>query len=225
MRFMAELRGSDSPYVECVVRGQAEADTSLPCPADGRWNLRFAHWRGQVRVSVEGPITQAVPKTHREGVDWLVIKFRLGVHLPTFEVSHLVDSDMLLPEVVRDSFWLDGCTWQLPDFENADTFVDHLVREEIVRFDPVVSAALNDQPQSIAPRTLRHRFQHVTGLRHSTVRQIERAREAMALLEQGTPILEVVERLTYADQPHLTRSLKRFMGYTPARVGQLLETV
>jgi hypothetical protein len=220
MRFITEGRGSDSPYVECVWRGQAEADTSLPCPADGRWNLRIAKWHGQVQVAVEGPMSQAVPKTHIEGIDWMVVKFKLGVHLPSLQVSRLLDSAALLPSGVRQSFWLDGCTWQLPDFENADTFVDHLVRDEVVQYDAVVRAALQDQPPEVSARTLRHHFQQVTGLRQSTIRQIERARDAMGMLEQGIPILDVVDQLAYADQPHLTRSLKRFMGYTPARIGQ-----
>jgi hypothetical protein len=225
MRFIAEMRASDSVYIDCVVRGQAESDTILPCPADGRWNLRIARWQEKVHVSVEGPMTQAVSKTHIEGIDWLVIKFKLGVHFPHFTVSSLMDGDMVLPNAVRNAFWLGGCAWQLPDFENADTFVGHLVREAVLQCDPVVRDALQDLPLDIAPRTLRHHFQQVTGLRHSTVRQIERARDALALLERGVPILDVVDTLAYADQPHLTRSLKRFMGCTPARVGRLPNSV
>jgi methylphosphotriester-DNA--protein-cysteine methyltransferase len=48
--------------------------------------------------------------------------------------------------------------------------------------------------------------------------QIERARYATTLLKQGVSILDSVELAGYADQPHLTRSLKRYIGQTPAQI-------
>jgi methylphosphotriester-DNA--protein-cysteine methyltransferase len=59
---------------------------------------------------------------------------------------------------------------------------------------------------------------HVTGLTHQTILQIERARLAARLLEQGMPILDVVFEAGYFDQPHLSRSLKFFIGQTPAQI-------
>jgi methylphosphotriester-DNA--protein-cysteine methyltransferase len=50
------------------------------------------------------------------------------------------------------------------------------------------------------------------------VRQIERARYATTLLQQGVPILDVVYEAGYFDQPHLTRALKYFIGQTPAQI-------
>lgn len=218
MAFIAEGRLSDSPYVDSVWRGSADADHTLMCPADGRWNLCFTSLNDKRQVSVEGPLSQAVPQTHVEGVDWLVIKFKLGVFLPG--VSHLkyVDRSALLPEAACQSFWLNSSTWQVPGYENADTFVEWLVREEAVRLNTVVNAALQDQPPSIAERTLRHHFRQTTGLTQSHIRQIERTRDAMTLIQHDVPILDVVDCLGFADQPHLTRSMKRFMGYTPTQV-------
>jgi hypothetical protein len=218
MTFIAEGRLSDSPYVDSIWQGQADADHTLMCPADGRWNLSFTNLNGRVEICVEGPMTQAVPKTHLDGVDWLVIKFKLGVFLPGVSSREYLDSAAVLPDATRQSFWLNSSTWEIPNFENADTFVDWLVRSDAVQLNPVVSTALQDHPQPVAERTLRHHFLRTTGLTQSHVRQIERARDAMSLLQHDVPILDVVARLNYADQPHLTRSLKRFMGYTPTQV-------
>jgi len=218
MTFIAEGRLSDSPYVDSIWHGRADADHTLMCPADGRWDLCFTTVKDRVQVSVEGPMSRAVPKTHVEGVDWLVIKFKLGVYLPGMSARNYLDGAALLPQAANRSFWLHRSTWHMPDYENADTFVDWLVRDDAVQFNPVVSAALQDQPLPAAARTLRHHFLQTTGLTQSRIRQIERARDAMTLLQQDVSILDVVYRLGYADQPHLTRSLKRFMGYTPTQV-------
>jgi hypothetical protein len=218
MTFIAEGRLSDSPYVDSVWQGSTDADHTLMCPADGRWNLCFTNLEGRVRVSVEGPISQAVPQTHIKGVDWLVIKFKLGVFLPGIsDVKHL-NRSVSLPDAACQSFWWHSSTWQVPNFENADTFVDWLIHEDAVQWNTLVRVALQDQPPLVSERTLRHHFRHTTGLTQSHIRQIERARHAMTLLQHDVAILDVVDQLGYADQPHLTRSLKCFMGYTPTQV-------
>lgn len=69
--------------------------------------------------------------------------------------------------------------------------------------------------------TVRRRFLRATGLRPGTVRQIERARKAELLLKQGQSILDTVYEAGYFDQPHLTRSLKHFLGQTPAQIARM----
>ena len=54
----------------------------------------------------------------------------------------------------------------------------------------------------------------MTGLTQGAIRQIERARAAAVLLQDGCPALDVVNRLGFYDQPHLARSLVRFIGRT-----------
>ncbi|MEP6985913.1 MAG: helix-turn-helix domain-containing protein, partial [Chloroflexota bacterium] len=55
-------------------------------------------------------------------------------------------------------------------------------------------------------------------LRQNYIRQIKRAQQAMELLHLGHSILNTAHELGYADQPHLTRSLKRLLGYTPREI-------
>jgi AraC-like DNA-binding protein len=92
------------------------------------------------------------------------------------------------------------------------------VREELLVRDPVVNAVLRDEARDLSPRTVRHRFLQATGLSKNHIQQIQRAQRAATLLEQGLSIADVVYRAGYADQPHLTRSLKQFVGHTPAQL-------
>lgn len=57
-----------------------------------------------------------------------------------------------------------------------------------------------------------------TGLTRGAIGQIRRAERAAGLLGRGVSPLDVAGQLGYADQPHLTRSLKRFAGRTPSQI-------
>ena len=92
------------------------------------------------------------------------------------------------------------------------------MREDDLVHDPVVDAALQDYPLDMSPRTMRHRFLQATGQSQSHIRQYERAIKAASLLRHGVSIADTVFEAGYFDQPHLTRSLKQFVGYTPAQM-------
>jgi AraC-like DNA-binding protein len=218
MSAIFEGRRSDSPYVEMIWRGHVERDYAPVCPADVRWNLLFVKEGNRIQVSAEGATTHFVPKVQSAGREFLVIKFRLGVFMPHLSAGRLLNGDALLPQAAGRSFWLQGAMWQLPDFENAEAFVARLVREGVIVREPVVSAILQAHSADVSSRTVRRRFLRATGLTPTTIGQIERAQSAAALLEQGLPILDVVHQVGYADQPHLTRSLRRFVGQTPAQI-------
>jgi AraC-like DNA-binding protein len=149
------------------------------------------------------------------------IRFKAGTFLPFLPIRQFLDTDAVLPGAARGAFWLHGTTWEFPRFEDVELFVARLVREETLRLDPIVSAVLQDQPpHDLSFRTVRRRFLHATGLTQGVIRQIERAVQASELLARGVPILDVVYIAGYADQPHLTRSLKRFIGQTPAQLAR-----
>ncbi len=86
--------------------------------------------------------------------------------------------------------------------------------------DPVVKAVLAHQPLEMSLRTVRRRFVLATGLPYKTIAQIERAKQAAALLEQGISLIDAAYQAGYADQPHMTRALKQYIGYTPALIAR-----
>ena len=67
-------------------------------------------------------------------------------------------------------------------------------------------------------RSIQRRFRAVCGITHTTLRQIERARQAATLLTQGAPIGEAQHEAGFYDQAHLTRSMTRYVGATPATI-------
>jgi len=224
MSFILEERPSDSSFVQAVWRNESERAESFISTAGTHWEMVWMRHRDQYTFTVRGPETKATPADLPADAEWLGITFKLGTFLPDFPPGSLLDrEDVKLPEATRRSFWLGGSTWEFPTYGNADTFVDRLVRAELLVRDPLVEDVLHEVPLDLSPRALQYRFQRATGLTRKAVQQIQRAWQAAALLEQGTPILEAAYQLGYFDQAHLTNSLRRYMGQTPAQISQALE--
>jgi AraC-like DNA-binding protein len=220
-----EERLSDSPYVESIWYGVAEQDGSFTAPADARWELIVRRQEGQANFIVSGQVTKATPDTFTAGTKILSIKFKVGTFLPWLSPGKLPDTRIALPNATSKSFWFQGSAWQYPTFENADTFVNRLIRDGLLMKDPLVEAVLQDKPQDWSVHTVRRRFLKATGFTQGTIRQIERARCAAELLTQGVSILDTVYELGYSDQPHLTRSLKHYIGQTPGQIVSAVASV
>ena len=216
-----EDRASDSPFIERVWRCHSESAHPFLSIAASRCELVVSRLGDKITVTVRGPETRATPMGDCPGDgEWLGILLKLGTFLPHLPTATLVDTGVDLPAVSRNAFWLFGSVWQLPDYDNADTFVDWLVRKGELARDPVIDAALQGHLKDSDPSTIQRHFRRSTGLTLSAVRQIERARYATRLLQQGVSILDTVLEAGYFDQPHLTRSLKSLIGQTPAQILQ-----
>jgi AraC-like DNA-binding protein len=214
-----EQRTSDSPFVEQIWRSHSEDAHPFLSIAVSRLELVVTKLQGETTVTVRGPETKATPvgDSPANG-EWFGIILKPGAFLPHLAVRSLVDGSVNLPANSSTTFWLDGSTWEIPTYENADIFVDRLVREGLLVRDPIVEVALLGHLNGLTSRAVRYRFLQSLGITQSAVRQIERARYATILLLQGVSIPDTILQAGYYDQPHLTRSLTRYIGQTPAQL-------
>lgn len=218
MKFDFDARPSDSPLVEGVWHTQSQGGGSFISTAASYWEMVVTRQKDRLTLSIRGPETIASPAPIPEDAEFFGIIFKRGVFMPALPKRGLVNQALHLPETSARSFKLHGDTWQFPNFENADTFVNRLVRTGLLASDPIVEDVLRGREQDLSLRSIQRRFLHVTGLTYKAIQQIERARRALALLQSGVPIPDTAYELGYFDQPHLTRSLKLFAGQTPAEI-------
>jgi len=213
-----EERPSDSPFVERIWSTQSERAGSFASISTVLWSMVVSKCRGRIAISLHGPETGATCKEFPAEAEWFGITFKLGTFVPEFLPGSLIDGCIVLPDASGRAFSLCHSAWQFPNYENADTFVDRLVREGILMYAPIMNAVHPGQSESLSLRAVQYRFLRSTGLSRRTIQQIERARFAAALLKQGVSIFDTVYEAGYNDQPHLTRSLKHFIGCTPAEI-------
>jgi AraC-like DNA-binding protein len=223
MLFTFDERQSDSPFVERIWRAHGKRAGTFTSLAASHWEIVVMRHSGTTTVTVRGPETKATRVYCSVQAEWVGIIFRLGSFMPQLLASDLVDGSIDLPAASRTSFWLHGSIWPYPDYDNAETFVNQLVRQRLLVRDPIIDPVLHAQPNGLSPRSIQRRFVHATGLTQGMIRQIERARSATMLLEEGMSILDTVAHVGYADQAHMTRSLKHFCGKTPSQITRKIE--
>ena len=153
-----------------------------------------------------------------EDAEHFGIQFSLGTFMPSLLPAQLVDRALTLPAATSTSFWLDGSAFELPGPDDADAFVERLADAGLLVHDPLASAALQGEVEGLSRRSMERRVSRATGLRRGLIRQVRRAETAVELLARGMSAAESAARAGYADQPHLSRSLKRFVGVTPSQI-------
>jgi len=174
--------------------------------ARAHWD--FVFWEGPdgVQAGVKGPESHASRAPVPAGAEFLGIRLALGVVIPEIPVPGLVDRFADLP---TDGTWfhLVGNRMRTPRFADAEAFVELLVRKGLL-----VSTDVQDT--SVTDRTRQRRYLAAVGLPQRTVLQIERASDAAVRLREGHQPADVAHESGYFDQPHLARSLRRFIGPT-----------
>lgn len=219
MEFVFDARSANSSFVEMIWHTHSDRAGTFTSVAASNWEMAIATFNGKTTIVARGPETKASQADFPADAEFFGITFKLGTFMPHLPVKTLVDrQDATLPLASSNSFWLHGCAWELPTFENADVFINRLIHQGILVRDPVVEAAIQGYTPDMSIRSLQYRFLQATGLTYKTIEQIDRARSAVSLLLQGTPILDTAFELGYFDQAHLTNSLKRFIGKTPAQI-------
>lgn len=216
--FAFERGSSSSPLVEATWSTRSRSEESFISVAVSHWEMVVTRQEDGARLTVRGPETRATTAPVPTDAEFFGVQFSHGTFMPDLHLRQLVDSSLTFPATSSGSFWLDGSAWELPGGDNVDVFVDRLVRAGLLVHDPVVAAAVHDDVEGLSTRTVERRVLRATGLTRGTIRQIQRAEHAVDLLGRGVPALDVVRVAGYADQPHLTRSLKRFVGQTPSRI-------
>jgi hypothetical protein len=212
-------RPSDSPFIERVWRCHSEVGGRFVSVASSHWEFVVSRLAGETIFTLRGPETRPRELECPANGEWFAIRFKAGTFMPALPVSRLIDgNDVNLPGAFRGRFRLDGSAFEIPDFDNAEVFVDRLLRRGLLKRDAAVAAVLAGD--NTLTRTAQRHFLHATGMSHSTHKQIGRARRATLLLREGLSPTDVAAEAGYFDQAHLTRSLRKLIGITPGGIAR-----
>ncbi len=182
-------------------------------PADSCISIILVQSDASAEVILRGPETAPRSEILLPGYTWIGIRLQPGVQLKNFPTQQLADSFRTLPVDGNGQFQFEGTLLQFPSFSNAEQLITQMRDLGFVR-----GKALNSQesPQKVmSSKSYSRLVKRSTGLSPYKLHQLQRMSEALRLLREGTPAATVASELEFADQAHLTRAAKKYLGYTP----------
>jgi AraC-like DNA-binding protein len=221
--FKGRQRKSSSPYIESIWEGTAQRSGVHLTAADATIDLVCLKRKGATRLLLSGPTSKAYADPFKVGDEALTIRLRTGVYLPFMAGAKLTDAEMFLPNANSKRFWLHGSSIAFPNFENAEMFIEHLVKIRLLGQNTLLEAALQNRTLHSNLRTMQRNSLATTGLTMSHIRQIKRAEEARSLLSTDYPLTQVAYNVGYSNPGHMTNAFKRFFGQTPSTLRTLMQ--
>ncbi len=216
--FIGRKRPSDSPYIYWVWTGIAQRTGTQTIYADGNLDMAIIKRGAITKFLLSGPTTKAHTVSYEAGDEIVGIRFERGVHLSDLPTDSIVDQDIFLPTVGKCAFNFHGTFLSFPSFDTVESFIDKLAKLKMIQRDIVVEDTMSGRPPRIDIRTVQRHFLRATGMSPHYILQIQRAEQALALLQHDPSLSRVAHDTGFSDQAHMTRSFKYLLGNTPGRL-------
>jgi AraC-like DNA-binding protein len=215
---MHEKRKSSSPHIQFIWRSYAESSGSFNDIAHDFWVIVFRTLNERTEVILTGPVTKSQTISYKEGQASWGIVFKAHVFVFDLPKKKMLNARTTLEMTKTNSFLLGKHEIEIPLYEKAEEFVEALISRNILNANLAIAEALKGEELPMSKRTLQRQFLDTTGITKNKSEQIAKARKAFMLLQEGMRIADVTYDLGYADQAHLTRSLKLLSGQTPGQI-------
>jgi len=150
----------------------------------------------------------------------LGIQLEVGTFVPLSSRTCLINTVNRYTCDIRDHFKYSGSAFEIPSYENVEQFIQKLVRQQVLHTDKVVTNTLAGVKVLISNRTIERHFKVTTGMSYKYIAQIIRAQKSAEALRSQQPIARVASDFGYADQSHMTRQIKHFLGHTPLQLSK-----
>lgn len=217
-----QSRYSSHPYIDRIWKTQNVADGTYLATPDGSWDIIVLHQADGTRgVMLTGQATEPANVPYQAGTGSVVVSFAAGAYLPAYPGKKLLNVVEMLPCPDDDHFVLAGQTFEIPTFETAEQLVTAMIDRGVLKMDAIVAAILHGDAKALSDRAKQRHFSDVTGLTRKSLEQIRRAQDAVRQLQDGKRPIDVAMEAGFADQAHLSKSLKKIMHRKPSDIDEI----
>lgn len=215
---MYEIKTPPSLLINCVWHAVVEQDGVYTDAANEYWSLGFArHTNGSFSVDLFGPSLQPRTLDGHKGEEYWGVEFRAHITIKGVQKKSILNANVRLA-VTGNYVNIGGQPYKIPMFDDLAAFTERLEADGVITSNDQVYRALQGDETGLSERSRQRHVVHATGLTKKQIEQLRRARQAYYLLQNGNSPTEAAMLAGYADQPHMTRSLKLLRGETPAHI-------
>lgn len=206
-------RTSELEAIDSVWAGAASEITPRTVLADPCISIILVKSSDSSEVILRGPETKPRGDILLPGYTWIGIRLKPGIQLKNFSAQQFTDKFRALPADSNGQFEFEGTLLQFPDFENIERLIERMYSLGYLSGTVLGTRALSKQDMSA--KSYSRYVKRNTGLSPYKLHQLQRMAEALRLLRQGVSAAAIASELGFADQAHLTRAAKQFLGHTP----------
>jgi AraC-like DNA-binding protein len=213
-----EERAGRSPRVRTVWRATVKSPERCSVIGSEYWGLSFIRRRdGELAAELDGPSLRNRVVDGHLGERYWGVELAAYVAIPGMPKQAILGETVTLP-VSGGHVVLGDHRWPVPAWPDLEDWVDHLAENRGLLVDEEVRKALNGDRIGASERTWQRRYRRTVGLTAQQIDQLHRAQHGYFLLQTGHSPAEAAAAAGFADQPHLTRSLRLIRGQTPAAI-------
>lgn len=217
-----QSRFSEHPFIDRVWQSHNVSDGIYLATPDGSWDIIVLISPGKPRsIMLTGQATEPMNVPYQAGTSSVVISLAAGAYLPSYPGKKMRDLVEMLSCPDEDHFELAGKEFVIPVYDAAEQLVEAMIGQGVLKMDDVVASILNGDPKALSDRAKQRHFSDVTGLTRKSLEQIRRAQEAVRQLQDGVRPVDVAMTTGFADQAHLSKSLKKIMHRKPSGVDEI----
>jgi len=218
LRLNWKERTSKLEAIDSVWTGTASEITPRTVLADPCSSLILVKGKDGSGVIIRGPETKPRGDILLPGYTWIGIRLKPGIQLKGFPAQQFADRFHTLPADSNGYFEFEGAQLHFPDFDKVEQLVERMYELNYLHGQALDSQEL--AKQTIPTKSYSRHIKLTTGLSPYKLYQLLRMAEALRLLRQGMPAAKVATELGFADQAHLARAAKQFLGHTPKELLQ-----
>jgi hypothetical protein len=212
-------RQSDSYFIESVWTCVTKNAVLRAAIADPCISITLVKEKLSTYITVAGPRTSPRSIPLAAGSTCMTIRLKTGVCIKSIPTHKLTDTFFTIQVDPQSRFQLGEAYLHTPDFDHAESFIDLLNELGILEY-----SVAGNHVSHASSRTRARQTKRATGLSPYQLYQLQRIHQALRLLKQGMPAVQVATELAFVDQPHLVRASKQFFGRTPRDLFSLPQT-
>lgn len=167
----------------------------------------------RTKIVLRGPETKPRNEHYMPNTTWIGIRLYPGVRLKNFDAQKYLDCSRPLQANSNGDFHFEGTLLSFPEFDKAEVLIEQMydlgyIRGGVIDIQGVSRKELSSKAYS-------RYIKQNTGLSPYKLHQLQRMSKVFRLIQERVPLSTIAFDEGFADQAHLHRAVKQYLGHTP----------
>lgn len=206
-------RPSESDLIASIWTCSPTEITPRTVLADPCTSIILVRGEDRTKIVLRGPETKPRNEHYMPETTWIGIRLYPGVKLKNFPAQRYLDCSRSVLADSNGRFRYEGTVLSFPEFDSAETLIEHMRDLGYVSGSALDVQGISRKDMSSKAYS-RYIKQH-TGLSPYKLHQLQRMSKVFKMIQEGVPLAIIAAEQGFADQAHLHRAVRQFLGHTP----------